>query len=153
MKKSMSMFFIALMLIGALTSCRTIAEQPEDNSDNLLAQMQEYRVEYVGDNSGVSQLLSFLPQFDDNYVQNMFAIQTYVSPYGITIYYEAVENSDGSSMVVTEEMTTYAGYLFECIFDLGYIEYAYRTTPSDGKLERFAYTILLKVDHPDVVKL
>ncbi|MGL6199459.1 MAG: DUF4825 domain-containing protein [Lachnospiraceae bacterium] len=116
--------------------------------DSIISQMREYKTEYIGDNSSVSKLLSYLPQFDENYKQNMFSLQTTGEPYGITIYYEPVENVTDLNMSTTEGMTTCAGYLFNCIDNLGYVEYAYRTNPSNDVLEQSEYTVLLKVERP-----
>lgn len=110
--------------------------------------MQEHKIAHVGDNSGVGKLLSFLPQFDGSYVQDTFSLQTDTEPYGITIYYEPVENVSDVNMNKTEEMITYAEYLFECVDNLGYVEFAYRTTSSGGEREQSEYTVLLNVERP-----
>ena len=149
MRKAMIIFFIFLMLTGTLSSCESnTGEQINYSEKPILSQMKEYKIKYVGDVGGVNKLLGFLPQFDKNYRHNMISLQTDTYPYGLTIYYEPVESFTDVSMNNTEEMTTYAKYLFECIDNLGYVEYAYRITPSENKLDESKYVILLKVERP-----
>ena len=128
-KRSLAVLTLVALTILS-TSCKPKIEEQENRP--ILAQMEEYSIEYIGDNSGVSKLLEFLPQFDKNYVQNMFVLQTDKEPYGITICYEPVEGETSMDMNETDEMNTYAGYLFSCIDNLGYVEYAYCTTSSEG---------------------
>jgi len=149
MKKAILQLLMVFIIAGSLTACGTNKSNQEDGSAKTVQeQMQEYHIKYVGDSSGVSKLLSFLPQFDKNYIQKMFSLQSSTKPYGITIYYEPAKKTKVPSMKKTKEMTTYANYLFETIDNLGYIEYAYRTTPSNNKLEQSEYKILLKVERP-----
>lgn len=126
------------------SSCGAAQESATEAA--IFEQMQENKIQYVGNNSGVSRLLSFLPNFDKNYTQNMFSLQTQNKPYGIVIYYEPSEQWNGSDMAVTDEMTTYSEYLFECIDDLGYIEFSYRPSSSNGNLEKSEYQMLLHID-------
>lgn len=112
-----------------------------------LEQMQAHRIEYVGDVSGVSKLLTFLPDSDENYIQNMCAIETEQQPYGLTIYYEPAGDSPVSQpMQVSPELKVYAEYLFECIDNLGIVAFVYRTSPSRNTLTVSEYDVLLKVE-------
>ena len=144
MKKRSLAVLVLVALTMLSTSCKAKVEPQENRT--VLSQMEQYSIEYLGDSGGVSKLLEFLPQFDKNYVRNMFALQTGNEPYGIVIYYEPTEGKASRNMNETEEMNTYAGYLFSCIDNLGYVEYAYRTTSSEGNLEADKYEVLLKVE-------
>lgn len=101
-------------------------EQQRQQEQPILSQMQEHKINYLGENALVRKLLSYLPVFDENYQQNKFALQTDTEPYGLMIYYEPRENNNGSPMAPSsEEMLVYADYLFQCIGNLGYIEFKY----------------------------
>ena len=146
MKKRSLAILVLVCLTMFGTACQSKIEPQENRT--VLSQMEEHSIEYVGDNSGVSKLLSFLPQFNKTYIQNMFSLQTDREPYAIVIYYEPTEGEISTNMRITDEMNTYAGYLFSCIDNLGYVEYAYRMTPSEGNLEQDKYEVLLKIERP-----
>jgi len=142
---------LALLVLTAITfaACTervpSAPASPDATQSTVFAQMQENRIDYVGDTSEVGRLLAFLPSFDENYTQNMFSLQTQDEPYGITIYYEPSEKWNGNSMIVTEEMAVFSEYLFESIGNLGYVEFAYRRSNSDGYLDKSEYQILLRI--------
>lgn len=132
--------FIAILLVFAtLSACGLTYEgnTPEPTPQNSIS--------YVGDAPGVSRLLATLPNFDENFTQNMFSLQTQTEPYGIVIYYEPSEAWDGSGMEITDEMAMYADYLFDNIGNLGYVEFAYRTSASEGRPEELEYHVLLRI--------
>lgn len=45
--------------------------------------------------------MTFLPKFDKDYIRNIFSLQTNDEPYGLTVYYEPVENINDVNMNVT----------------------------------------------------
>jgi len=139
---------LTVMALGLLlTSCSSVKENPEiDSDDSIFAQMLTYKTEYIGDSSAVGNLLNCLPVFDDEYVQKMFALQTQAEPYGLSIYYEATAKSGGAEPRETEKMALYAEHLFKCIDNLSYVEYAYRTTPSNGEPDDSEYIIFLTIE-------
>jgi len=163
MKRSLPLIVCLLLVIVMATSC--------NSQKSVLSQMQKHAIEHVGDSSGVAKLLSFLPEFDERYVQKMFSLQTSEEPYGLIIYYEPSEEwyEEGMGLVdlldetftydkwyevdmyMSEEMFTYTEYLYSCIDNLGSIDYRYRTTPSGGVLVEQEYESLFRVDGPGIV--
>ena len=144
MKRNVIIIIFSILVVALISSC---SSKPQNITEpTIYEQMQANKIEYVGDSSGVDRLLKLLPNFDQNYIQRFFSLQTISEPYGVTICYEPSEQYSGESMKVTAEMTTYAGYLFECIDNLGYIEFAYRLSSSNGNYEESAYELLWRVD-------
>lgn len=138
--------FVILMLLYlslAVSGCAQ-NEEPEIEK-SILEQMQEYKTENVGDDSAVGAMLNCLDTVDEYFEQNMFAIQTEKEPYGLTIYYEPLAEYEGMELDRNQSMDIYAEYLFECIGNLGYVEYAYRTTRSDNILVKEDYTIIATI--------
>ena len=147
MKKIIFVMLMVMVFGLILISCSSTKEPIKvDSDDSIFEQMLEYKTEYIGDNSAVGKLLSFFPVFDDGYVQKMFALQTQAEPYGLTIYYESTEQGAGVEPREVERMALYAEHLFECINNLAYVEYAYRTTPSNGELDDAEYIIFSTVE-------
>ena len=132
------------VLLASACGLQQAYEAAADES-TVFEQMMNHRISYVGDASGVSQLLTFLPDFDENFTQHMFSLQTQSEPFGIVIYYEPSENWDGNGMMAADEMAVFAEYLFESIDNLGYTEFAYRLSNSNGNLEQDEYQTLLRV--------
>jgi hypothetical protein len=137
------MFLLAVVLL--VSACGSPQGRESVAEGTVFEQMTAHRIPYVGDASGVGRLLAFLPNFDENFTQNMFSLQTESEPFGIVIYYEPSEEWNGNSMIETDEMAIFSEYLFESIDNLGYIEFAYRLTNSNGNLEKDEYQVLLRI--------
>lgn len=132
MKKNYTLILLLCTFLVLLAGC-TPKNEPEMEK-TILQEMQEYKTENIGDSTAVSSMLNYLPSLDERFVQKMFALQTENEPFGLIIYYEPLPDYEGVELIKTQEMETYAGYLFECIDNLGYVEFAYRTTVSDNTL-------------------
>ncbi len=138
---------ILLVIVVLISSgCANSNVVKDQDSSSILAEMRKNKIENLGDNTGVGKLISLLPNLDKNYKQNFFSLQTETEPYGLTIYYEPVDSSNIPEMSESEEMKTYSHYLFDCIGDLGYVEYAYRATPSTGDLVESEYKVILSIN-------
>jgi hypothetical protein len=138
----------ALLMSACQPGQENVADSPPANQPDDLSvrkQMLEHKTKYIGDLS-VMNMLDYFPEFDQNYVRNMLALQTDVEPYGIIIYYEPSEKFNGSPMTISDGMVLYANFLFECVDNLGYVVYKYRTSPSSGKLNDEEYETLTRVD-------
>ena len=146
MKKIISLNMFLSVVILLVSACSSRQEYDTIyNEDAVFEQMMGHRISYVGDASGVGRLLTFLPNFDENFTQNMFSIQTNSEPFGIVIYYEPSEGWGGNGMMETDEMAVFSEYLFESIDNLGYIEFAYRLSSSNGNLEKDEYQTMLRI--------
>lgn len=112
------------------------------NMDDIYS-LSAMRTPYVGDSSAVGNLISYLPRIDREYRQLFFSIGddygTGSAPYTLTVYYEPndVEASDISNITVTPESSV---LLFSLIDNLEEVSIAFRLTPSDGALNKEAYT-------------
>ena len=144
MKRFLTLITLLLTALLLTSSCGTT---PENNpaTTTTLEQMQANSINYVGDSTGVARLLALLPIFDENFTQNMFSLQTQSTPYGITILYEPSDTWNGSSMAISDEMTVYAGHLFQNIGNLGYVEFAYRLSNTNSQLDISQYYTLLRI--------
>jgi len=145
MKRKIALSIFLTAAVVFVSACSSPHEDENSVGSTVLEQMLEHRIPYIGDASEVSRLLAFLPDFDENFTQNMFSLQTQSEPFGIVIYYEPSENWNGDSMAVTDDMTMFSKHLFESIGNLGYIEFAYRLSNSNGNLEISEYQTLLHI--------
>lgn len=122
------------------------------NVDDLYA-LSSMRTPYVGDNSAVGKIINFLPRIDREYVQRFFSISddygTGNAPYTLTVYYEPndVETSDIKNITVTQKNSV---LLFSLIDNLEEVNYAFRSTPSDGELDNVAYTSRVTYSKKDI---
>ena len=144
MKRILTLTALLLTAVILTASCGT-TEESDPTTATIPKQMQANSIDYVGDSTGVGRLLALLPGFDDNFIQNMFSLQTQDMPYGITIFYEPSGTWSGDSMAISDEMTVYAGHLFQSIGNLGYVEFAYRLSNASGHLDISQYYTLLRV--------
>lgn len=112
------------------------------NMDDLYA-LSSMRTPYVGDNSAVGKIIYALPRIDREYTQQFFSIgddyNTGYAPFTLTVCYEpnGAEAAEIGNVTVTPEN---AVLLFSLIDNLEEVSYAFRPTPSDGKLDMAAYT-------------
>jgi len=115
-----------LVFRGTSGGAEKRSEKHIDRIYPIRSQMLEHKIDYVGDNSGVGALLSYLPTFDENYKQSGFEI---TKNKGLIVFYERNEKSSSDQMVFSNEVETYADYLFECIDNLEYIEFKAERPP------------------------
>lgn len=109
-----------------------------------LEEMVKYRTSYVGDNNKVSRLVDLLPLPAENYNQYYISIDTNKEPYTLIVYYE-YNNLVQDDIILNDkdnqrlyEMSN--AYVLFCMIDnLGEIKFAYRDSPSMGKLQPEAY--------------
>lgn len=111
------------------------------NMDDLYA-LSSMGTPSVSNNSAVGKIIDHLPRIDREYAQRFFSIGddygTGSAPYTLTLYYEPndVESSDITDITVTPQGSM---LLFSLIDNLEEINYTFRSTPSDGKLDKEAY--------------
>jgi beta-lactamase regulating signal transducer with metallopeptidase domain len=107
------------------------------------------RTPYVGDNSAVGKIIGFLPPLDAELTQRFFSIGddygTGHAPYTLTLYYE----QDGTERNITV-MPKNAALLFALIDNLEEVNFAFRNTPSDGDLDKAAYTSRIAVNKEQI---
>ena len=158
--QSLTLFLFVLVFLTACSTDNPPTDNPPTDNNQVATQMMENKVSNICDSVGVSRVLALLPAFDADYTQNMFALQTDNDPYGLTIYYEPTETYH-NNMQQPEEMKTYAGYLFDSIDKLGYVEFKYRTSKLDCSCDKETepaiascclndadYTLMIKVEKP-----
>ncbi|MDR1131025.1 MAG: DUF4825 domain-containing protein, partial [Oscillospiraceae bacterium] len=111
------------------------------NTEALYA-LSAMRTPYAGSSSAVGKIIDALPRIDREYTQRFFSIgddyETGRAPFTLTVYYEPndAETRDIRNITVTP---TNAVLLFSLIDNLEEINYAFRSTPSDGELDTSAY--------------
>jgi beta-lactamase regulating signal transducer with metallopeptidase domain len=106
------------------------------------------RTPYVGNNSAVGKIIDALPPLNNAHKQQFFSIGddygTGFAPYTLTIYYEYMGADKTAARDMTYEPKT-AALLFALIDNLEEISFAFRDTPSDGGLDKNAYTSRLTI--------
>ncbi|NLO48225.1 MAG: DUF4825 domain-containing protein [Clostridiales bacterium] len=111
-------------------------------TQDALYSLSALRTPYVGNNSAVGKIINFLPRIDWEHAQRFFSIGddygTGNAPYTLTIYYEPndAETSNIRNITVTPKNSV---LLFSLIDNLEEVNYAFRSTPSDGELDKEAY--------------
>jgi beta-lactamase regulating signal transducer with metallopeptidase domain len=111
------------------------------NMDDLYS-LSSMRTPYVGDNSAIGKIINSLPRIDREHTQRFFSIGddygTGNAPHTLTVYYEPsdTETSDMRNITVTPQNSA---LLFSLIDNLEETSYAFRSTPSDGELDKEAY--------------
>lgn len=111
------------------------------NMDGLYA-LSSMRTPYVGDNSAIGKIINSLPRIDREHAQKFFSIGddygTGSAPYTLTVYYEPndAKASDIRNITVTPQSSA---LLFSLIDNLSEVSYAFRSTPSNGQLDKEAY--------------
>lgn len=119
-----------------------------DQQSFSVDELKELETPYVGNHGKVGEILSKLPVPGSGYVQRYLALQTGTEPYGITAYYEPVEEMSGTLMMpsehpvnnVYENMEKNALALFTLIDNAGVVTIKVRQSPSTGELEERDYT-------------
>ncbi|MCL1829101.1 MAG: DUF4825 domain-containing protein, partial [Oscillospiraceae bacterium] len=123
------------------------------NIDELYT-LYSMRTPYVGDNSAVGKIVHSLPEIDREHTQRFFSIGddygTRYAPYTLTLYYEptGAETDDIRHLTVTPKISA---LLFALIDNLEEINYAFRSTPSNGELDKTAYTSRVTYYKNDIV--
>ncbi|WP_367568793.1 M56 family metallopeptidase [Lacrimispora sp.] len=108
---------------------------------------------YVGDNSAVGNIVNALPRINREYTQQFFSIGddygTGRTPYTLTVYYEPdnPEAGDAGTITVTPKN---AVLLFMLIDNLEEVNYAFRSTPSGGEMDKAAYNTIAVYSRKDV---
>ncbi|MDR1158531.1 MAG: DUF4825 domain-containing protein, partial [Oscillospiraceae bacterium] len=141
-KSSRIIMAAAVALVAVLTVGFAVNGEsrlfPMTMDDNLRA-LSLLRTPYVGNNSAVGKIIDLLPPLGDELTQRFFSIgDDYgAGPYTLTLYYE----QDGAERErnITAQPTN-AALLFALIDNLEEVSFAFRNTPSDGKLDKAAYT-------------
>ncbi|MEG6520997.1 M56 family metallopeptidase [Desulfotomaculum sp. 1211_IL3151] len=124
------------------------------NMDDLKA-LSAMRTPYVGNNSAVGKIIDALPRLDRDHTQRFFSIgddyHTGCAPFTLTVYYEPndTETSAIRNIAVTPKNSV---LLFSLIDNLEEINYAFRSTPSDGKLDKTAYISRVTHNKNDITK-
>lgn len=112
-----------------------------------LAEIAKYRTPYVGDAGKVGQIAGSLPVPDSGFIQRYISMKTDNRPYGLTIYYEpaAAGKYEGewpttaANSVLETNSKLNALVVFCMIDNLDEVTFAFRNSPSEGKLEGTEY--------------
>jgi len=124
------------------------------NMDDLYV-LSSMRTPYVGDNSAVGKIINTLPRLDREHTQRFFSIgddyNTGRAPFTLTVYYEPndAETSDIRNITVTPKNSV---LLFSLIDNLEEINYAFRSTPSNGRLDKTAYISRVTYNKNDITE-
>jgi beta-lactamase regulating signal transducer with metallopeptidase domain len=128
--------------IGADKPPKKFVDTPLYDLDDIA----KYRTQYIGDNSKISALVSRLPVPVNGFSQRYISLDTAEKPYGLTVFYESIsDNGDGQvwpipQRTVTEEISRKNALVLFCMVDnLDSVTFAYRNSPSGGKLDSSAY--------------
>ena len=150
LRKTTLPLFMLISLIVILTGCvgsgfnENLArmEEPVGPARKYaeLETVSEFETPYIGDASKVGGIISKLPALSDFYIQNYFSLDTDQPPYGLTVYYEAYNNSEGKqNPFMTSFAENNALILFAYIDNLDNVTFAFREEPSQGELEESKY--------------
>ncbi len=114
-----------------------------------LEQLATDRTDFVGDNSKVVRLVDQLPLPDTFYIRQSVALQTAMTPYGLTVFYEpASEMAElmsyrpdaGPESQLTVNSSRNALVLFIMIDNVDEITFAYRNSKSEqASFRRYTY--------------
>lgn len=119
------------------------------------------RTPYVGNHSKVLRLVGQLPKLDPFYTQRYISLQTTNQPYGLTAYYEQAEagvadrptqSDHEANSKLGSKARTHALVLFAMIDNVDEITFAFRSTPSTGRLDESAYDIHVTFYRSDLEK-
>lgn len=111
---------------------------------------------YVGDNSKVSRIASWLPSPDLGYMQRYIAIASSEKPYGLTLFYEPTDPTGygelpdaASDAEFARQSRNNAIVLFAMIGNVDRLTFAYRNTGAPDELITSDYVPLLEYKRSD----
>jgi beta-lactamase regulating signal transducer with metallopeptidase domain len=124
-----------------------------------LVQIAKYRTPYLGDNSKVSAIVGQLPE-PDNYFKQQYISMITDGTNKLNVFYEAEEGASHSNEwpVANPENPTYlsmrknALVLFCMIDNLNEVTFAYRNSPSDGKLDTSKYNTSFNFSRASIIE-
>jgi hypothetical protein len=100
------------------------------------------RTPYIGNSNAVGEIIYALPKIDMEHTQRFFSIGDDYgaghAPFTLTVYYEP-NGAETSDIRNTALMQRNSVLLFSLIDNLEEINHAFRSTPSDGELDKAAY--------------
>lgn len=142
--------------VNTVYAIRLTSPDMSINMDDLYA-ISSMRTPYVGNNSAIGNIINLLPRLDREHEQRFFSIGddygTGCTPYTLTVYYEPydaeTETSNIRNITVTPQNSA---LLFSLIDNLEEISYAFRSTPSDGELDREAYISRVTYSKNDIAE-
>ncbi|MFF2888708.1 DUF4825 domain-containing protein [Paenibacillus sp. NPDC057967] len=121
-----------------------------------LERIAENMTPYVGDNSKVSGITSWLPSPDPRYMQRYMAIASSEQPYGLTLFYEPLDPASYGELPdaardaeFAEQSRSNAIVLFAMIGNVDRLTFAYRTTGEPDELIPSDYVPLLEYKRSD----
>jgi hypothetical protein len=139
--------FAAVVLAAMLTTGLTLS-RADANANVTPVQataLSALRTPYVGDNSAVGKIVDALLPLGGELTQRFFSIGDDYgmghAPYTLTLYYEQT----GTERNITA-LPKNAALLFALIDNLAEVNFAFRNTPSDGELDKAAYTSRIAVN-------
>lgn len=147
---------IAIEFLNLLSSPVGFVQKPRQIKYDL-TEIAKYRTPYLGDNSKVSAVVSLLPVPDSYFKQQYISLVTDGSNI-LNVYYEAKEGAVPSNAwpVANPENPTYSNMrknalvLFCMIDNLNEVIFAFRNSPSDGKLDTSKYDTEFKFKRASV---
>ncbi len=110
-----------------------------------LAEISKYKTPYVGDNSKVSAIVNNLPVPDNYFKQQYISMVTDKQPYKLNVYYEPKENVVRQWPIVSRDNVSFSNIsknalvLFCMIDNLDEVNFEFRDSQSDGKIEELKY--------------
>ncbi|TYQ14930.1 UNVERIFIED_CONTAM: beta-lactamase regulating signal transducer with metallopeptidase domain [Acetivibrio alkalicellulosi] len=113
-----------------------------------LSDISKYKTPYIGNASNVMAIVDRLPLPDKYFIQRYISLQTDQMPYGLTVYYEAKDDSqyqgvwpmnEADNLFIEQNLRKNALVLFCMIDNLDEITFAFRTSQSNDKLEQEKY--------------
>ena len=129
---------------------------PDENIDfSELYTLYSIRTPYVGNNSAVGRIIYSLPQIDTGLTQRYFSIgDTFTAgqtPNALTLYYEPIDTKMGdvSDIRIAPKISA---LLFVLIDNLEEINYAFRSTPSNGELYIASYSSIKTYSKKDITE-
>jgi len=136
---------MAIEFINLFGSPVGFVHKPEQIAYNL-AEIAKYKTPYLGDNSKVSAIVGQLPE-PDNYFKQQYISMITDGTNKLNVFYEANVGASHSNEwpVANPENRTYSNMrknalvLFCMIDNLNKVTFAFRNSPSDGKLDTSQY--------------
>lgn len=123
-----------------------------------LAEIARYKTPYVGNASQVGSIISRLPLPDDYFRQQFMSLDTEQQPYGLTAYYEPADDTKNNEKLpaITSDpkklatLQKNALVLFCMIDNVDNVTFAFRPSPSSGKLDTAAYDTMISFSRKDL---
>lgn len=129
-----------------------------DMATYYLGDIEKYRTPYIGDNMKVGNIVSLLPLPSKYFKQQYISMITSKRPYILNVYYEGITSSwyngewPNSSSDSTEyiNMQKNALVLFCMIDNLDEVNFLFRDTPSNGRLDTSKYISSFKFSRDEI---